>query len=90
MIKRSAKLSAAIVLILLGIILLPLPIPFGLLCLLVGLSLLVSVVPGVRSWLISLRQRYRQTSRKLNQIGSRMPGFLRQLIEETDPERYNQ
>ncbi|KZZ41931.1 MAG: hypothetical protein MK185_05995 [Saccharospirillaceae bacterium] len=87
MIKRSAKFVAAVLLIILGIVITPLPIPLGLLSILIGLSLLVSVVPSVRHWLIQLRRKYRQSSVRLNQIGKRMPAFLRELIEETDPDK---
>ena len=90
MIKRSAKFTAAILLILLGIVITPLPIPLGLVSILVGLSLLVSVVPAVRHWLIRLRLKYRQSSVRLNQLGKRMPAFLRELIEATAPEKTRQ
>lgn len=87
MIQRSAKFTAAILLILLGIVMTPLPIPFGLLSILLGLSLLISVVPAVRLWVIRLRLKYQRSSARLNRIGKRMPAFLRALIEDTDPER---
>lgn len=87
MIKRSAKLTVGILLLLLGILITPLPIPFGLLSILIGLSILVSVVPAVRRWLIVLRRRFKHTSTRLNQLSPRLPAFLRQLIEETDPEQ---
>jgi flagellar biosynthesis component FlhA len=86
MIKRSAKLTLGILLILLGIMVLPLPIPLGLLSILIGLSILVSVVPAIRQWLMAARRRYRDTSSALERIKHRMPAFVRQLIDETNPD----
>lgn len=88
MIKRSAQAVAGVLLVMFGIIVTPLPIPFGLLMILVGLSLLASSVPWVRQYLKALRQRYREFSGKLNRIKSKLPRFVRQLIEDTDPERH--
>lgn len=87
MLKRSAKIAAGILLLIAGIILTPLPIPFGILCLFIGLSILVSAIPQMRIWVTALRRRYQRTSAKLNLIKHRMPHFARQLIEETDPNR---
>jgi len=87
MIKRSAKAVAGTFLVVIGIIVTPLPIPFGVIMIIIGLSLLASSVPWVREYLITLRRRYRDASGRLNQVKNRLPTFARQLIEETDPER---
>lgn len=87
MLKRSAKAVSGMLLVIVGIIVTPLPIPFGVLMILVGLSLLASSVPWVREYLTSLRTRYREFSGTLNKMKNKLPGFARQLIEDTDPER---
>lgn len=87
MIKRSAKAIAGTLLVIGGIIVTPLPIPFGIIMIIIGLSLLASSVPRVRGYLISIRRRYSEFSGKLNRIKNKLPGFARQLIEDTDPER---
>lgn len=87
MIVRSAKAIAGTLLVIGGIIVTPLPIPFGVLMIVIGLSLLASSVPRIRDYLIALRRRYRDVSAKLNRIKNRLPAFARQLIEDTDPER---
>ncbi|MDO6682969.1 MULTISPECIES: PGPGW domain-containing protein [unclassified Oceanobacter] len=85
MVKRSAKILLGIFFIIAGIIVTPLPLPFGLVMIVIGLSLLVSTVPRVREWLRQQRHRYREFSGRLNAIKSKLPGFARKLIEDTDP-----
>ncbi len=87
MIKRSAKAVSGAILVVGGIIVTPLPIPFGIIMISIGLSLLASSVPRVRDYLTSVRRRYREFSGKLNRIKTKLPAFARQLIEDTDPER---
>ena len=87
MIKRSAKAASGAILVIGGIIVTPLPIPFGIIMIIIGLSLLASPVPKVRDYLTSVRRRYREFSDKLNRIKSKLPSLARQLIEDTDPKR---
>lgn len=87
MFGRVAKIILGVVIVIAGIILTPLPIPFGILLILVGLSILVSAIPAMRSWLVAMRKRYSETSHKLNNIKPHMPRFLRRLIEDTDPDQ---
>lgn len=86
LVRRPLKILLAFIFIVAGLITLPLPIPAGLLMLIVGLSLLVSAIPEVRQYLRRLRKHFHQTSGWLNRIKHKMPGFARQLIEETDPD----
>ncbi|WP_221798256.1 PGPGW domain-containing protein [Oceanobacter mangrovi] len=86
MMKRSAKTLLGILLVLGGIVVTPLPIPFGILMIVIGLSLLVTTVPKIRHWLKQLRHKYQQTSAGLNRLKPRLPAFARKLIEDTDPE----
>lgn len=85
MVQRSARILAAIILAMAGLILLPLPIPLGLPLLLISISLLASDIPWVRQRLLLLRKRYQEFSGHLNHIKHHLPGFVRRLIEDTDP-----
>ncbi len=87
MIKRSFKMVTGILLLLLGIIITPMPIPLGIILIILGLSMLVSTIPQVRAFLQFLRRRYRVFSYKLNRIKHHLPAFARQLIEDTDPDQ---
>jgi len=86
LVRKPLKIALAGILIIAGLIILPLPIPAGLLMLIVGLSLLVSAIPEVRQYLRKIRGQFKQTSGMLNRIKHKMPRFARQLIEETDPD----
>ncbi|MCT7359496.1 MAG: hypothetical protein COB09_16255 [Thalassobium sp.] len=87
MIKRSVKMVTGILLLLLGIIITPMPIPLGIILIILGLSMLVGTIPQVRHFLQFIRRRYRAFSHKLNRIKHRLPAFARQLIEDTDPDQ---
>jgi len=87
MVKRSFKVFLGVILVIVGIIVTPLPIPTGLLMIILGLSLLVTTVPQIRQWLKRQRKHYRETSGKLNAVKDKLPAFARKLIEDTDPER---
>ena len=84
--KRIAHLSAGLLLVAVGIIMTPLPIPVGLLMILVGLSLLVSVIPALRRYLVRMRRHYPETSARLRELNHKLPGFLQRLLTETDPD----
>lgn len=86
MLKRSFKILTGCLLVIAGIIVTPLPIPFGIVMIIIGLSLLVTTVPQIRDWLKRRRTHYRETSGHLNAIKHKLPGFARKLIEDTDPE----
>jgi hypothetical protein len=85
MVKRSARIVLGMFLVVTGIIVTPLPIPFGLLMIVIGLSLLASDIPVVHRALVNLRHRYQAFSARLNDIKHHLPGFARKLIEDTDP-----
>ncbi|UTW47024.1 hypothetical protein [Bacterioplanoides sp. SCSIO 12839] len=89
MIKRSAKFALGILLLIAGIIITPLPIPLGLISILMGLSLLISVAPPLRNWLILLRKRFTTVSQTLTRLRQHLPRFLQHVIDETDPDKTN-
>jgi len=85
MIRHSLNVFAGSLLVLLGLIITPMPIPLGIILIILGLSMLVSSLPVVRDFLRNLRRRYRVLSGKLNHIKRYLPAFARRLIEDTDP-----
>lgn len=85
MLKKSLKITTGTILVIGGIILTPMPIPLGIISIVIGLSLLVGSVPEIRVWLTQARRRYQEFSNKLNSIKHRLPAIARRLIEDTDP-----
>ena len=87
MIRRSVTLVGGVLLIVAGLLVLPLPVPVGLLMIILGVSLLVPAIPALARFLKRIRHRYPITSQRLNLISPKLPGFVRLVIEETDPDR---
>ena len=87
MIRRSVTLVGGVLLIVAGLLVLPLPVPVGLLMIILGVSLLVPAIPALARYLKRIRRRYPITSQRLNHISPRLPRFVRRVIEETDPDR---
>jgi len=83
--KRPVKLTVGWLLFLISLISAPLPLPFGQLLALLGLSLLVSESYMVRMFTRKIRRNYPRISRMMDRIKPYLPGFLKSTIEETDP-----
>lgn len=75
----------AVVLMLIGALMFPLPIPVGAILLISGLALLVFANDRLRL----LIQRLRQRSPRFNQLVTRLltilPGRIRRIMQRTDP-----
>ena len=84
---RYARLGIGWLLLAVGIVTAPTPLPIGYLLILVGLSILVHESRFVRNRVRRLRQRYPGVGRWLNRVKHRAPGFARRVIERTDPLR---
>lgn len=87
MIQRSARLMLGFILVVSGLIIMPMPIPFGLILIIIGLSVLISVLPQLKHQLRSLRQRYPKCSDQVQRTRRYLPQFARPLLDETDPEQ---
>ncbi len=87
MIRRSVTLVGGVLLIVAGLLVLPLPVPVGLLMIILGVSLLVPAIPALARYLKRIRRHYPITSQRLNHISPRLPGFVRRVFDETDPDR---
>ena len=75
----------AIVLILLGLVVLPLPIPFGAIMIVTGLVVLVSV-SATAAWAVrSFRQKHRDADAVIRSVEERLPDKLKRVFKRTDP-----
>ena len=76
----------AIALILVGIVVTPLPIPFGILLILLGIALLITTNTAFALWLRNFRRRHPDMDEKLRKAQKWLPGFLRIPLDKTDPD----
>ncbi|MEM9421776.1 MAG: hypothetical protein AAF986_04610 [Pseudomonadota bacterium] len=76
----------AVILILVGITTVFLPIPIGLLCLLVGVALLTSVNEPFRDFLKWLRRKIRPVDKVFDKAEDVLPDTLAKPLHETDPD----
>ena len=82
---RTVKFCIAVVMIITGIILTPMPIPFGILMIILGVALLATVSERVRKWITDLRTQFPAFSTALNNAKTRFPAGIQRLIEQTEP-----
>ncbi len=88
--KRPIKLAVGWLFFLVGLMTAPLPLPFGQVIALVGLSLLVSESYMMRMFARKIRRNYPIISRMMNKIRPFLPGFLKSTIDDTDPRHLSQ
>ena len=74
-----------ILLILVGIVLVPLPIPFGLILIFLGTLLLVTVNSAARKIVKSLRRRWKWLDRLLDRAAEKLPHDVAEPVEATKP-----
>lgn len=84
-IKRPLKLIIGWIMLIVGIITAPIPIPIGQIVALIGLSILVSESHWVKTNMQKLRRHLPIIGRQLMRMHPYMPRFLKKVIEETDP-----
>lgn len=73
------------VLVLLGAVLLPMPIPLGLIFLVFGLALLAPYFVPVQKFIRHMRRKYPAFDEKMLSIKSRCPKVIQTAIEKTSP-----
>ena len=83
-IKRPLKLLIGWIMLIVGIITAPIPIPIGQIVALIGLSILVSESHWVKTKMQKLRRRLPIVGRQLMRLHPYMPQFLKKVIDETD------
>ncbi|MBE1300221.1 MAG: hypothetical protein GJ680_09980 [Alteromonadaceae bacterium] len=78
---------AAIVLIFIGLILFPLPVPVGIFFIIGGVALLISVNPKAQKIVRSLRKRHPWINELLHKATLKSPAFLRKILIKTEFKR---
>ena len=76
----------AIFFILVGILVMPSPIPFGIVLILIGLSMLITTNAAFAFWLRHFRSRHPHMEDKIRKAQQWLPGFLRIPLEKTTPD----
>lgn len=83
--RRSARMIAGLLLMLVGVAVTPTPLPIGLILILAGLTLLVAESAWLREMVRLLRRRLPGVSRRMTAIRARLPGPVARVIDLTDP-----
>ena len=73
-------LIIAVLMVLVGLVTFLLPIPFGIVLLLMGVSMLMMVSPPVRRWFHAMRERYPSLDRRLSNIEPHLPVSLQKIL----------
>lgn len=68
-----------------GLIVLPLPIPFGLIMLVIGFALLAPYIPVVQKLIRYMRRRWPQVDGILLRNRHRFPPVIKKTIDKTHP-----
>ena len=84
-VTRFALLVLAIALIAVGLVVLPLPIPFGAIMIVTGLGILISSNEGAARWLHNRRVRNPGMNSWLAAAENRLPGKLGDILRRTAP-----
>jgi hypothetical protein len=82
---RISLLILAIVLIGAGLIVLPLPIPFGALMLVLGISLLIASNDTAAGWSRRWRVRNPRLNSRMLSLEARLPAWISKILRRTTP-----
>ena len=72
-------------LVLAGLVVLPLPIPLGLIMLTIGFALLAPYIPAVQRLLRLMRTKWPDLNKSLLRYRHRMPPVVKRTIDKTHP-----
>ncbi len=72
-------------LIIAGLIILPLPIPLGLVMLVVGLALLAPYIPAMQRLIRKMRHKWPNLDQSLRQYRHHFPTIIKKTIDRTHP-----
>lgn len=75
-----------IVLIAVGLVVLPLPLPFGLIMITLGCALLAPYVPYVQRLIKKMRRKWPAMNAQLLKYRDRLPPVIRKTIDKTHPD----
>ena len=76
---------AAITLIIVGIITFPLPLPIGLILIIVGLAMLVSSSQSLANFVRQYRAKSSGINMNFEKSKRYLPAFIKRALEKTDP-----
>lgn len=77
--------TSGVFLLLAGLIVLPLPIPFGLIMITIGCTLLAPYVPAVQRLVRSMRGKWPELNERLLKYRHRFPPVVKSTIDKTHP-----
>lgn len=80
---KWVALPLAVLLLTLGFLTLPLPLPTGIILIVCGLAL-AAFHPGMRRWIRRTRGRFPKANSKIRLITPRLPGVIRRALQRTD------
>lgn len=73
------------ILILVGLVVLPLPIPLGLIMITIGFCLLAPYIPAFQRLITTMRRKWPNLDRALLRYRGRFPPIIRKTIDKTHP-----
>ena len=79
----------AILLLIAGLIIFPLPIPFGLILIIIGLTLLISSSSKVADMIKTFRKTHPDIDREIRHIKEKTPPIIKHPLEITEPDGDN-
>lgn len=82
---RIALFILAFLLIIVGLIVLPLPLPFGALMIIVGVTILISSNETAAGWVRNRRSQNPKLNGRLLVLEARLPGILGRILRRTTP-----
>ncbi|MGF1544051.1 MAG: PGPGW domain-containing protein [Parvularculaceae bacterium] len=77
--------AAGVFLLFAGMVILPLPLPFGLIMITIGFALLAPYVPAVQRLVRSMRRKWPTLNASLLRYKHRFPPIIRKTIDKTHP-----
>ena len=82
---RISLFILATVLIIAGVIVLPLPLPFGLLMLILGITILISSNDTAAGWIRTWRERNPRLNNRVLLLEGRLPDRISNILRRTAP-----
>lgn len=78
--------AVGVVFVFVGMIVLPLPLPFGLIMLTIGFALLAPYIPAIQRLITKLRSRWPDFDDSLRRHRHRFPPIIKRTIDKTHPQ----
>jgi len=82
---KMMSAAGATVLILVGLIVLPMPIPLGAIMIVIGLIWLISASSTVALYVKSYRRKHPKTDKIIRMVEPKLPETLQAILKRTDP-----